>query len=103
MAYTIGIPAGFNPTTTNVGFLYVAFQGNEAKSYSSSQCVIMVKSGASSAIKLTTHSVNITEYNSNVIGGTFSGDGIGGSFITGSFLFRNVGDDNWYSSWSIPW
>ena len=78
-------------------YFYIAFNGSGIGNYSGVSCIIEIKYAFEyhTTFRLTTPVVNITEYNGDVIGGTFSGIDFGGNAITGSFLFKNVGDDTW--------
>ncbi|MCL2026539.1 MAG: hypothetical protein FWG92_07025 [Leptospirales bacterium] len=84
-------------------YFYIAFNNNVTGNYSGDNCIIEIKyaSAYQTIFRLSSPVVDITEYNGDVIGGTFSGTDFGGRAVTGSFLFKNVGDGNWY--WSqIP-
>ena len=97
--------AFFNVTSDaqDADFFYVAFNGDQAIPYSSGNCKIIIRYGSvnsNTPFTLSDATVNITEYDNNVIGGTFSGTDFNLKTISGSFLFENVGDNNWH--WATP-
>jgi len=94
-----------NPLTAK-DYVYIAFSGNTIQEYSGSgNCIVEIKYAAaySTTFRLTNPVVKVTKYNSNEIGGTFSGKDFSSNDITGKFLFTNIGDGKWYWFGLIPW
>jgi len=91
----------FNKDTVTISqdYFYIAFPGNQTTDYSSpisSNCKIMIRISSVNSgtpFTLTGITVSIDKYTNDLIGGTFTANS---GAVTGSFLFENVGDGNWY-------
>ena len=85
---------------SNVGtedYFYIVFNNDRIGIYPPINCIVEIRytSAYSATFRLTDQEVRITKYNNDVISGTFSGKDFNGKNVTGSFLFTNVGVDNW--------
>jgi len=95
------------PPNASRDYFYVAFNGNTIDNYNGgdSKGRILIRYAnvnGGLAFKLTITTLDINKYNTDVIGGEFTGKDFAGKDIKGSFLFTNLGNNKW--RWdTIPW
>ena len=82
----------------NFDHIYIAFLGKTNGTYTGSNAWIEMRiSGQNSntCFTLTNHSVTIKKYTDGYIEGDYTGKDFNNNVVKGSFVFKNVGKDNW--------
>jgi hypothetical protein len=84
----------FNKDTMD--HVYIMTDDNKVKTFPGSNCVVQIRLTSGVAYQLTSQSVTITHFGNDYVQGTFTGtDPNNGYIVNGSFVFTNVGDNNW--------